>query len=71
MDGGDPGLAALRLIEGYIFFCVAHQVPPPPQKKKPAEKTRLLFWVFGERVFFFRRLIVGYQLSMMSYISNF
>eukprot|EP00435_Cladocopium_sp_Y103_P058164 s1051_g20.t1 len=23
-DGGDPGLAALRLIEGYIFFCVAH-----------------------------------------------
>eukprot|EP00434_Breviolum_minutum_P010526 symbB.v1.2.009283.t3/scaffold571.1/size186967/1 len=25
MDGGDPGLAALRLIEGYIFFCVAHQ----------------------------------------------
>lgn len=70
MDGGDPGLAALRLIEGYIFFCVAHQVPPPP-KKKPAEKTRLLFWVFGERVFFFRRLIVGYQLSMMSYISNF
>lgn len=52
MDGGDPGLAALRLIEGYIFFCVAHQVPPPPQKKKPAEKTRLLFWVFGESFFF-------------------
>ena len=25
-DGGDPGLAALRLIEGYIFFCVAHHV---------------------------------------------
>ena len=38
MDGGDPGLAALRLIEGYIFFCVAHQVP----KKKPAEKNFFL-----------------------------
>ncbi|CAK9078388.1 unnamed protein product [Durusdinium trenchii] len=24
-DGGDPGLAALRIIEGYILFCCAYQ----------------------------------------------
>ena len=32
-DGGDPGLAALRLIEGYIFFCVAHHVTWLPRWK--------------------------------------
>lgn len=25
-SGGDPGLAALRLIEGYVLFCVAQHV---------------------------------------------
>lgn len=52
MDGGDPGLAALRLIEGYIFFCVAHQVPPPPQKKKASWENEVVVLSVWREFFF-------------------